>query len=140
MFLTKNNQVKWKKIGVGAIVTLGLVVLGVMWYDRPLYLFMREFDCGFWGWLDRFFSFKMWLMGSAVVLGAFWIKKVLKTKGTSNYFQNLYHLSVDIYKFLSFNFISYIKLKLFILYQKYKLFYIFKQLIWFYASYNKPQF
>ncbi len=80
MFLTKNNQVKWKKIGVGAIVTLGLVVLGVMWYDRTLYLFMREFDCGFWGWLDRFFSFKMWLMGSAVVLGAFWIKKVLKTK------------------------------------------------------------
>ena len=42
MFLTANNEIKWRKMGVGALVTGALVMCGIMWFDKPLYLFIHK--------------------------------------------------------------------------------------------------
>ena len=75
MFLTKDNKIKWKWLGVGAAVTAGLVALGILWFDKPLYLFLRNFDCGLFRVFDVVFAAKIWLLVSAVVLVVFYIKK-----------------------------------------------------------------
>ena len=61
MFLTHDNHIKWEKIGVGALVTGVLVFLGIEWFDKPLFLFLRQFDCSFWHHLDAFFAPKVWI-------------------------------------------------------------------------------
>ena len=78
MFLTKDNKIKWKWLGVGAAVTAGLVALGILWFDKPLYLFLRNFDCGLFRVFDVVFAAKIWLLVSAVVLVVFYIKKAPK--------------------------------------------------------------
>lgn len=94
MFLTKNNQIKWRKMAVAAVITLLIVVLGVVWYDKPLFLFMREFDCGICYFIDKVFSFKMWVLASAIVLMAFYVKKALKTGVKYKNENNQFSLSV----------------------------------------------
>ncbi len=80
MFLTKDNKIKWNVLGYGVLLTLGLVFLGIFWFDKPLYLFMRNYDLGLWRYFDVIFDAKMWLIASAVVMLFFYIKKALKEK------------------------------------------------------------
>ncbi len=80
MFLTKDNKIKWKFLGYSGIVTIFLVFLGIFWFDKPLYLFMRNFDCRLWGVFDAVFDAKNWLIVSAVLLLFFYIKKIWHSK------------------------------------------------------------
>lgn len=75
MFLTENNQIKWKKMGVAAIITALLVVLGITVFDKPLYVFLRELDCGLWRVFDYIFDEKVWLIISFIVLVLLYVKK-----------------------------------------------------------------
>lgn len=59
MFLTANNEMKWRKMGIAALVTGALVALGIMWFDKPLYLFLRQFDCRLWYWFGYVFDAKV---------------------------------------------------------------------------------
>ena len=79
MFLTANNEIKWCKMGAGAVITAMLVACGIMWFDRPLYLFLRDFDCGLWRYLDAIFAPKVWIFGAFVAVLVFCVKKCLKT-------------------------------------------------------------
>ncbi len=79
MFLTANNEIKWRKMVVGAVITAMLVACGVMWFDKPLFLFLRQFDCGVWRWFDAIFDAKVWIFGSFVAVLVFCIKKCVKT-------------------------------------------------------------
>jgi len=49
MFLAENNKIKWKLLGIATVVVAALVALGIAWFDKPLYLFMRNFDCVVFG-------------------------------------------------------------------------------------------
>lgn len=80
MFLTKDNQIKWKKIGVAALVTSILVLLGIVWLDKPLFVFMRQFDCGIWKFFDVVFSGKIWLLVSFVAAAVLCVKKLIKSE------------------------------------------------------------
>ncbi len=80
MFLTKENKIKWKLLGYSGIVTFVLILLGIFWFDKPLYLFLRNFDCRLWGWFDAIFDAKNWLIVSAVVMLFFYIKKIWHSK------------------------------------------------------------
>lgn len=80
MFLTADNKIKWKLLGAGAMVTLVLVLTGIVWFDRPLYLFMRGLDCPLWGFVNTVFAAKVWLAVSMMVLLVFYVKKSLKSK------------------------------------------------------------
>ncbi len=80
MFLTKDNQIKWKKMSVAAAITLVLVLLGIFWFDKPLFTFIREFDCGLWRLFDVFFSAKMWFIVSFIAAALLCVKKYLKSE------------------------------------------------------------
>ena len=80
MFLTKDNKIKWNLMGYAAVIVVLAVLLGVFAFDKPLYLFLRQFDCVLFRVFDVLFATKMWLIVSAVVLLVFYIKKALKEK------------------------------------------------------------
>lgn len=94
MFLTKDNKIKWKWLGYGAVITLVLVFAGIFWFDKPLYLFMRNFDAPVWRLFDLLFDAKIWLIVSAVVLLFFYIKKSLKVRPKIKNENNKFSLAV----------------------------------------------
>lgn len=80
MFLTTDNKIKWDWMAWAAVITALLVGLGIVWFDEPLYLFLRNFDCSLWRIFDVVFDAKIWIIVSVVVLLAFYIKKITKSK------------------------------------------------------------
>jgi membrane-associated phospholipid phosphatase len=45
MFIRKDNTLKWKWIVCGALITLALAVLGVMFFDKPLFDLINNPSC-----------------------------------------------------------------------------------------------
>ena len=94
MFLTKDNKIKWKWMAWGAVITAALVLVGICWLDKPLYLFLRNFDCLlFRRVFEKLFCSEMWIIVSAVVLLVFYIKKAAiekpRIRGDKNKFSLL---------------------------------------------------
>lgn len=80
MFLRQNNTIKWRLLGVATIVTAVLCAAGIAWFDRPLFLFMRQFDCVAFRVMAHIFQAKAWLIVTAILVGMFYIKKAMKSK------------------------------------------------------------
>ena len=38
MFLTHDNKIKWNWMGWGAAITVLAVLMGIVWFDKPLYI------------------------------------------------------------------------------------------------------
>ena len=79
MFLTNDNQIKGKKMGVAALLTGVLVACGICWFDEPVLLMMRHLDCPMWKWMQDVFSAKVWLVVSFVAALVFCLKKCVTT-------------------------------------------------------------
>ena len=75
MFLTASNEIKWRKMGIAAVITALVVMLGVLWFDKPLYILIRKLDFGLWNWFDTIFSAKVWFCATAVVALVLCVKK-----------------------------------------------------------------
>lgn len=88
MFLTTDNQIKWGKMGIAAFMTAIFVVLGIMWFDKPVLLFMRNLDCNLWRYLEVFFAPKVWLVASLVAVVVFCCRKCVKTDCSFLSFRN----------------------------------------------------
>ena len=67
MFLNQNNRIKWKLLGLVAMIVAALCIAGILWFDYPLYYFLRRFDGGWAKIFDTLFSFKAWLIAVAIV-------------------------------------------------------------------------
>lgn len=77
MFLTTDNKLKTKLLAYGAAVTAGLIVAGMLWFDKPLFMFMRRFDYGAWVVFDYIFDAKVWLILTGILLLLVFVKKSL---------------------------------------------------------------
>ena len=71
---------KWKKMGVATLVTFALVVLGILWFDEPLFVFLRQFNCRLWNFFDVVFAGKVWLLVSFIAAVVLCVKKVIKSE------------------------------------------------------------
>lgn len=80
MFLSRENKIRWKLLCAAAVIVVALALLGVWWWDAPIFLWMREFDCVAWGVLGKIFAAKIWLAVSAILVGAVYIKNAVKSK------------------------------------------------------------
>ncbi len=88
MFLTKDNKIKWKKMGWAALITAGLVGAGVAWLDKPIFLFLRRFNCDLFAWIDVVFAPKAWIVATLVAALVFCAKKCVNTDCSFLSFKN----------------------------------------------------
>ena len=77
MFLTADNKLKTKWLAYGAGITTLLIAMGMMWFDKWLYVWLRHFDCNAWRVFDYTFDVKVWLILTAVLLIVVYEKKSL---------------------------------------------------------------
>ena len=79
MFLTHDNKLKTKWLLWVTIITLFLVVLGIAWFDKILYLVIHNPKCDMWSLgggilcssayiIGKVFSAKIWLALTFVLL------------------------------------------------------------------------
>lgn len=101
MFLKKDNGLSLWRIAVGAVVTLLAVLLGVFWFDIPIYNFLRGFDFAIWRYLGAVFGVRGWLILSVVVVIAFYIRKTIQTHEKFR-FSNVYARVKNSYAFWVF--------------------------------------
>ncbi len=80
MFLTKDNKIQWKKMCVAAICVALIVLLGILWFDKPLFVLLRNFECGLFKLFGIVFSGKVWLLISFVAVIMLCVKKYLKSE------------------------------------------------------------
>lgn len=79
MFLTSDNKLKTKLLAYGTAVTGLLVLLGMVWFDKPLFLILRKLDCGAWRVFDYIFDAKVWLVLTALLLFVVYVRKSLES-------------------------------------------------------------
>jgi len=81
MFLTRDNKILWRRMGIGAIVTLFLVIIGIVWLDKPLFLLLRHLNC--WGckFIDVVFDGHVWIAVALIAYIAYFFKKTAKATG-----------------------------------------------------------
>lgn len=86
MFLTSDNKLKTKWLEYGTVITVAIVIAGILWFDKPLYILMRHFDSSIWVIFDRLFDAKIWLALTGILLLLVYAKKSvnsgIKYKGT----------------------------------------------------------
>ena len=75
MFLTPDNRMKWKLLGVATVVAALAIGLGIAWFDKPVFLFLRSLDCRFFRFLGDVFDDKVWFCVFAAIVGVIYIKK-----------------------------------------------------------------
>ncbi len=80
MFISENNSLNYKKIAIGVGAVLALCVAGVLWFDAPLFVFLRGFDWWPWALADVIFSAGNWLVVSAVGAVIWFVVRYLKLK------------------------------------------------------------
>lgn len=79
MYLTKDNKIKWKLLGISAAVVFFTIIMGISWFDYPLFLFIRNFNGLLWEWVGHIFDAKVWLMVTAILIAIIYIKKSVKS-------------------------------------------------------------
>lgn len=96
MFITKNHTLKWKWIGIGALIVLALICVGFIGFDKFLYQMIHRTDCNVWTHsdglfcstaivFDKLFSTKMWLFVSFVSVLVFFVYKAIKNENDFRY-------------------------------------------------------
>lgn len=90
MFLTADNKLKTKWLEYGTVITAVIIAMGMMWFDKPLYVLLRRLDCRAWKLFDYVFDAKVWLILTAILLIVVYVKKSLdsgvKYKNTKSKF------------------------------------------------------
>ncbi|MDE5615778.1 MAG: phosphatase PAP2 family protein [Alphaproteobacteria bacterium] len=94
MFLTTDNKMKWRLLVAATVVATVVVLGGIFWFDAPVLLFMRGFDCNFWGLLSTVFDDKVWAVVFAAAVLGFYINKSLKSKPKFRNDKNRFSLRV----------------------------------------------
>ncbi|MBD5400396.1 phosphatase PAP2 family protein [bacterium] len=79
MFLTSDNKMRWLRLLVGAVVMAAVIGAGLLWFDVPVLMFMRQFDCRFWRVLSVIFDDKIWAGAFALAILGLYIKKTVKS-------------------------------------------------------------
>lgn len=76
MFISKQtNTIKWLRLAIAAVVMLGLIMLGIWYYDIPVYVFLQQYDCTVWHWFANVFDGKVWVAVFALATILVYLKK-----------------------------------------------------------------
>ena len=100
MFLGKDNSIKWKWLMLAAAFTVAFCVAGVLWFDKPLFEFLRNFDWRIWGIFDAVFATKVWLFASFVAAMLICIKNKIKPESNKDKNTNKFNFKQFLVNFI----------------------------------------
>lgn len=78
MFLSKQNKIKWRLLIFAALVVMGLVFAGIYWFDKPLFVLLRNFDCVLFRMFEHIFDAGIWLIAFGLITILIYARKVVK--------------------------------------------------------------
>lgn len=101
MFLTPDNKLKTKWLEYGACITVVIIALGIIWFDKPLYVLLRKLNCNAWRVFGYMFDAKVWLAITAFLLIVVFVKKSLESGIKYKNKKNKFSVSVFFKDFMS---------------------------------------
>ena len=100
MFISKQNTLRWKLLIVATLVVMAAIVLGVLWYDIPVYLFMVQYNYVAWRWFANIFDAKVWIIVFGLATIVMYLKKTYDLRNdptTHMHWFNIKFLTRDAY-------------------------------------------
>lgn len=99
MFLRENNTIKYKFLLYATVITILICFAGILWFDKPLFLFLRGFNMPALQIIEDISATKVWLWVSAIMAAAVCVKNTLKSNSWNNKKTNRFNLKEKIQGF-----------------------------------------
>jgi len=101
MFISKQNfSIKWPLLILATIVVAGLVMLGIYYYDIPVYVWAQQYDNVVWHWFANIFDGKVWVAVFLLATIVMYLKKTYELRNdptTQMHWFNVHFLFKDAY-------------------------------------------
>ena len=100
MFISKQNKIKWPLLTIATVVVIALIIVGVRWFDIPLYNWMQQYDVTLWHWFANIFDGKVWVAVFLLATIFMYLKKTYELRNdptTQMHWFNVKFLTKDAY-------------------------------------------
>ncbi len=100
MFISKQNTIRWNLLIIATLVVVGVVLLGIRWYDIPLYVYLQQYNYVAWRWFANIFDGKVWVIVFGLATIVMYLKKTYDLRNdptTHMHWFNIKFLTRDAY-------------------------------------------
>lgn len=100
MFISKQNTIRWNLLIIATLVVAGVILLGIRWYDIPLYVYLQQYNYVAWRWFANIFDGKVWLVVFGLATIVMYLKKTYDLRNdptTHMHWFNIKFLTRDAY-------------------------------------------
>ena len=100
MFISKQNTIRWNLLIIATLVVVGVILLGIRWYDIPLYVYLQQYNYVAWRWFANIFDAKVWLVVFGLATIVMYLKKTYDLRNdptTHMHWFNIKFLTRDAY-------------------------------------------
>ncbi|MBQ9540075.1 MAG: phosphatase PAP2 family protein [Alphaproteobacteria bacterium] len=100
MFISKQNTIRWNLLIIATLVVVGIILLGIRWYDIPLYVYLQQYNYVAWRWFANIFDAKVWLVVFGLATIVMYLKKTYDLRNdptTHMHWFNIKFLTRDAY-------------------------------------------
>lgn len=100
MFISKQNTIRWNLLIIATLVVVGIILLGIRWYDIPLYVYLQQYNYVAWRWFANIFDGKVWVIVFGLATILMYLKKTYDLRNdptTHMHWFNIKFLTRDAY-------------------------------------------
>ena len=100
MFISKQNTIRWNLLIIATLVVAGVILLGIRWYDIPLYVYLQQYNYVAWRWFANIFDGKVWVIVFGLATIVMYLKKTYDLRNdptTHMHWFNIKFLTRDAY-------------------------------------------
>lgn len=100
MFISKQNTIRWNLLIIATLVVVGVILLGIRWYDIPLYVYLQQYNYVAWRWFANIFDGKVWVIVFGLATILMYLKKTYDLRNdptTHMHWFNIKFLTRDAY-------------------------------------------
>ena len=100
MFISKQNTIRWNLLIIATLVVVRVVLLGIRWYDIPLYVYLQQYNYVAWRWFANIFDGKVWVIVFGLATIVMYLKKTYDLRNdptTHMHWFNIKFLTRDAY-------------------------------------------
>ena len=100
MIISKQNTIRWNLLIIATLVVVCIILLGIRWYDIPLYVYLQQYNYVAWRWFANIFDAKVWLVVFGLATIVMYLKKTYDLRNdptTHMHWFNIKFLTRDAY-------------------------------------------